>query len=282
MNTVRDIIRIKRALKKLVKRLGALYDEYGPDPLPGSKAFNEQRLYLGKVELETPVRVADALIESAGDHIFAFCRCITNPAMAMAPFSCIRVSLEACAIALWLLDESISGSERLKRSFAYRYHALEEQRKCANSFGNANSAKQCIEAIEQIEKEAEKLGYPKLGDSKKRQGVGMIRPRNTDLIRDKLNKESLYRLTSALAHGHHWAFMALCFKPTEEKYAYEKYLEPIAINYLAIQIAHAFGLSVWEKAKLYGWDLNRLRKALDSAWSSFRMENEDYMFWKVT
>ncbi len=255
MDTKRDVFRVKRALRKLLSRTGALMDEYGPEPLGGSKAQSEQKIILPNVEIKTATSVADALIESSGDHVFAFCKCITEPAVAMAPFTCIRGALEAGAIASWLMDPTIDRNGRLERSFAFRYSGLEQQRKLANSMGLHKKAEKINSRISEVENHAINIGFSKLTNDKgKRIGIGIVMPSITDLIGNMFDKESLYRLTSAIAHGHTWAIKTFSFTETDEKYVHTKELSFTSIIFLSVEIAHIFALTIWRKANLYGWD----------------------------
>ena len=285
METIRDVIRVKRALKKLLKRSSALFDEYGPEPLPGSKAHSEQLIYLRNISLQTPIRSADLLIESCGDHIFAFCRVITQPAMAMAPWTCIRCALESSAVAAWLLDPNIDGPERLKRSFAYRYYGLDELRKFFASIGDETREKKTEKRISDVEKDAIRFGFDMLKHEKgkrkgKRKGIAQVMPSRTNLIRDVLNKESLYRRTSAMAHGQNWAIMAFSFKPTNNKNVLEKSLSPRSVIDLSVEAVYCFSFALWRKALLFGWDQEKLIFAFDSVWRSCRIGKNEHEFWK--
>jgi len=71
VKTKKDLTRIKRALGRLLNNTGRIFNYHGSQPQKGSKALAEYSVFIRQKSIETAYRQADALIESAADHIFA-------------------------------------------------------------------------------------------------------------------------------------------------------------------------------------------------------------------
>jgi len=60
----------------------------------------------------------------------------------------------------------------------------------------------------------------------------MIMPSATDVIRDMLKMEPIYRLLSAVAHGHHWAIIHLSYAKAQSQ---EVVTNPVGIKMATIE-----------------------------------------------
>ncbi len=162
----------------------------------------------------TACAIANQLIEYSGEHLTAFVKTITEPIEPLASWTCIRSMLESCAIAAWLLDPTINAEQRIARTFAMRYEGLEELLKygrCVNQ--PASEIQGLTDRIDDVAQVAAGLGYPPIQNRRgHRTGIGERMPNATELIRSELDEESMYRLLSAVAHGHSWAITQLGFR----------------------------------------------------------------------
>ncbi len=253
-----DASKMIHAISNLHQEMARVLNALGHVILPGSQAEAELN------DFQEPERVNDAyiqanlLFEGAADHLIAFTKTITEPATTLAPWTCVRAILESCALAAWLIDPAIDVNVRVQRSFAFRYEGLDQQVKCLRSFGKAADADQMNDRINQVERDALVLGYtPILNDKGKRIGIAQQMPSITNIVNSNLNEEATYRLMSAMAHGHMWAYSHLGFKRVDDegKPVLEKHLEPFLVQYLCIKAANTFAKPVWRKGRLFGWKM---------------------------
>ena len=84
-----------------------------------------------------------------------------------------------------------------------------------------------------------------------------------------LDKEEMYRLLSAVTHGHDWAIRALSFSPVPKgdlrPYVggapvtmYKKTLDVDKLALLGFTAAEALARPVWDECNYAGWDKGRL------------------------
>jgi len=150
----------------------------------------------------------------AKDHFAAFLALSSEPvASTFTACTCIRALFESAAVATWFLDPQIDVTERVKRSFAFRYVGLMQQTKLPGIDPHIPDPEVHPKVmIDKMEEEAKKLGFAPVRSSnnpKVRTGVGMLMPSITSLVASQLDREKDYRMLSAIAHGHHWALPLL-------------------------------------------------------------------------
>lgn len=279
--TAQDILRAKRALAIFHAEAGAYVSGNGVLPIDGSPALDEQAAFEEAESLRTVHSQATMLIEVAGDQLTAFLKTLEEPCETVAPWICIRGLLEACALSAWLVIPDIGVRERVSRSLALRYEGLDQQRKCVAAMGH--SAFEVERRMDEIAQEAKCHGYkPIMGSRGRRIGLGTRMPSITELVRDYLGEEGMYRLLSAMAHGHFWAIHQLGFRLlTEDETpppaaavgtrAMEKAVNPAGVIYLALGAADAFGLAVWYQARYSGWELAALEASLHRLFDSMNV-----------
>jgi hypothetical protein len=221
------------------------------------------------------------LFESAADHAFALARLLIKPVTTIAPWTCVRGGLEAAAIGCWLLSESIDARVRIGRSFAYRHEGLSQQVKLAGATGDESSRRTSLRRIEEVDAEATALGYELIrSKSGKRDGIGQRMPTITKLVGDALGEEELYRVFSAMAHGHTWAVIRLGFQATDagKPTLLKKTMNPDAAAVLLMTAADVLAKPLWAEARLFGYDLKRLETLLDRGYRDVGL-NETRHFW---
>ena len=127
-------------------------------------------------------------IEAAGHHMLALDRVLD---MAIAPWVLGRASLEASARVAWLRDQSITPSERTKRSLALRLDDLQALKKKAYQSVHDRY-------YEDIQKEAEGLGL----------AVDSLKdtvPGNARMVEDALGMGAFYREFSPFVHSKYYS-----------------------------------------------------------------------------
>lgn len=270
--TARDILSAKRALEAFHSETGTYVSGNGVLPVDGSPARDEQATFPEAESIRTVHSQATMLIEVAGDQLTAFLKTLEEPCETVAPWVCVRGLLEACALATWLMTPGIGARQRVGRSLALRYEGLDQQRKCVAAMGH--SPLEVEKRMEEITHDAAVLGYDPRFDSKGRQiGIAARMPTITELVGEHLDEEGMYRLLSAMAHGHFWAIHQLGFRLLAEDEtpeaatevgtrALEKAVNAPGVIYLALGAADAFGLAVWYHARYCGWQLAPLEESL--------------------
>lgn len=248
-------------VQQLHDKTGALFESQGLDPNSNSIAAKELQTFKRPKSVFTAYSQGGSLIDIAADHLIAFTKTITEPAQSIAPWTIARSVLEASALSSWLLDTKINAHERVSRSLALRYEGLSQQAKFIKSLGQSTEI--VNKRIEEIELIAEELGFPKIRNKKnERIGIGQVMPFVTEIIRDTLNEESYFRLYSAMAHSHHWAYTQLSYRKVEETtlqedntVLVEKHLSLEMVWWLCVKVAHYFSQPIRYKCELYGFDL---------------------------
>ena len=230
------------------------------------------------------------LIEVSADQLISLFRSLTEPVLTIAPWTSVRANLESSALALWLLDPSISAQDRVQRSFAFRFEGLSQQVKFARA-GGLDTSKDLLR-IDDVEKLALSLGFSQVVDQKgKRIGIGQRFPRMTDLVGSVLHEESTYRLCSAFTHAHPWAIQQGSFGQAQDKSTtrsdfslnttyFEKKLHPETIIFLCHKAACAFSKPIWYKAELYGYKLPEFSIILNKVFDSLGVSGTE-RFWNI-
>ena len=116
--------------------------------------------------------------------------------------------------------------------------------------------------IDYVESTALQLGYSLVQNKRGRRiGIAVQMPSITEFVRTTFDKEAKYRLMSAVTHGHTWATSQAGFRKieSEQQLQLEKHLDPFVILFLCNEAAESFTKPIWQKAQLFGWDLERFK-----------------------
>lgn len=274
---------MRTTLSNFYGEVGSFTQDHGAELVPGSRAVAEQAGSPCPDSLVTAWGLASQLIESGGEHVTTFVKTITEPMEPIACWTCVRSMLEPCALAAWLLDPGIDARTRVGRSFALRYEGLEQQIKFGRAAGFDNAKLESIkDHIEGVERDAIRQGYPRLMDpNRRRTGIGQRMPSATEVIKLALDEEAMYRLLSAVAHGHHWAISRLGFKLTAEPASgpriggvrvgvLEKAVSVDGMAYLGLGAAKALARPLWNQCRYFGWDEAWLARIFDHVFDQLR------------
>jgi hypothetical protein len=286
------IASMREALSSFYDGVGSFTQDQGGRPAPGSQADTERATFPKPESLITTWSIATLLIESGGEHVTAFVKTITEPMEPIACWTCVRSTLESCALASWLLDPDIDAHARVGRTFALRYEGLDQQLKLGPVAGRSESElKKQRDHIDKVEQHALNLGYTRMVDSKgKRTGIGQRMPSATEVIKSMLDEEAMYRLLSAVAHGHQWAILGLGFEPTTDQAGgqhiggvnvsnFQKTANLNGLAYLGMSAAKAFTRPLWNQCHYAGWDEARLTGILEGTFDKLQAK-PTVRFWK--
>jgi len=286
----RQFLHLRDSLSHLRDTLAQYAQPLGHSPQPGSKAEREIGTFIRAESVHTAQGQAWILLEVSADQLTAFVKTATDPMETIAPFTCVRSLLEAGALACWLLDPAIDVKRRISRSIALRYEGMAQQSRWAKSAGEDQSKAERRRS--DIIADAQRLGYLPINDRRGRPaGAGQRMPKVTDVIRDMLDEEAVYRLLSAVAHGHHWALQQLSFTRVPESdeisahsgtklSAITKTANVTGLAYMAIAAAGTFARTVWYQASYLGWDQTQLRLLLEAEFD--QMGTSDAVrFWRA-
>ena len=281
---------LRAALAALRDALADLVQSSGYDPVHGSPAEVELKTFPRPESLHTAHGQACMLVEVTADQLTAFIKTVSEPVETIAPYTCVRSLLEAAALGCWLLDPTIDANTRVSRSLALRYEGMLQQQKWARSAGEDPAKAQ--DRLDEVADVAHVLGYPPVNDSRgKRRGAGTPMPSVTDLIRDTLNEEPLYRLLSAVAHGHHWAIHRLSFAlaPSGDTtsaisgtalHLATKEANLTGMTTLVFESAIALSRTTWYHALYLGWERDKLLDVLESGFDRLGA-NDAIRFWRA-
>lgn len=220
-----------------------------PNPTSESRFRKELDTFVDRNALENTYAQSNLTLGTATDHLEGFCK-LVQADHAIAPFVCIRASLEANAIASWLLEDMKDTRERVARGLALRHKGLLDQKRyCVRN--RPERVGELNRIINSIKKTASKLDLPVDERERSDDLVARKMPNITDLVKIALNQEADYRLLSSVAHGHHWAINTMCRrkKPGTEKgeifsVVLEQHLYPEVVCLLA-----SMGLNAAQEAR---------------------------------
>ena len=188
------------AVKNFLEESSTLWNQYDYHPMPGSQAEKELSEFPRSESIGTAYSQGGILIEVAADFTYAVTKTLTEPAETIAPWACARGVLETSAISMWILDTDINAHERVKRSYAFRYEGLDQQKKFAQATRGKVNPQTIIQRINEVEQIGLELGFNKVVNKKgKRTGLGQEMPAITEIVIKMLNKELDYRLLSGMA-----------------------------------------------------------------------------------
>ena len=117
--------------------------------------------------------------------------------------------------------------------------------------------------------EANDIGYQTLYRKGRIDGIHKRVPPTTHLIREALGKEEekAYRILSAIAHGHTWAFFSIAARLELTSSTVEVRDNPIALNWIATVATRAYCKAVWTFGTDRGWPkrdlVGRFEKSCD-------------------
>lgn len=241
--------------------------------------FSDARSRGLRVEsLVTAWSVSLQLLELVSEHVSLFRASLDEPFAPMACGTCVRGLLEASAATCRLLDTSLDDRDRIGRVFAIRYQEMRRHERFLRATGRADEYLRV--RLEKVVKEASALGYELVKDRRGRQ-IGLVEtpPSATDIIRDVLDEERLYRLLSEVAHGMTWAIRQVCFEIVPKAPAppeiggvhvtsMTKVIKLPHLESLVEAMAKAYSRSVWAVSDFAGWDLHVLSRILDSGYEA--------------
>lgn len=288
----RAIEKAREALRTYHADSAAFVNRYGPGAADPSPFVTELTAFGRSESVHTIYGQAMTLIEIAADQVTGFLKLISEPYETIAPWTCARAVLDAASLAVWLVEPHLDVTRRVQRSFALRYEGLNHQVKWARAAGGADAGvdpQLAMDRIAQVTNQASALGLAPVLDRNGRQiGIGQTMPSVTELVRDTLAQEDMYRLLSAVAHGHFWAtrqagFEVVGLKGTRADGAH---LSPItkAVNvegmlYLSSGIAVAFGSATWYQSLYAGWKHAELEELLARLFDCLGIRQEHW-FWR--
>jgi hypothetical protein len=273
--TLEDVVRMKDSIRTLYYELSSLIGGR-LFPIPdGSPAAAELISRPDHYEsLHTAYSQGISLIESAADHLMLFAKAIDVPAQTLAPWTCARSVLEASAVAVWLLDPAINVDLRIGRSFGRRIQGLIEQKKLAKCGAEAEFVEHAQTRIDSA-----------LDQVKLLRVIVERMPGSTEIIAKMLNEEELYRLLSAIAHGHHWALYKLGYTSAEKIEAESmnvagKEFNPVAAVYAGQSAVRALSRAVWCVVRVYGFDLDSFGRIVDGFFDRMGTYPKGDLFWQ--
>ncbi len=287
-----DLQKLMGSVANLHDQIGQFINKTNSQPAPDSYVMNERYSFPREESVMTAHSQGWLLCEAAADQLMGLTKLLTEPVQTIAPWTSVRALIEASGLAAWLLNPNIDVATRVQRSFAFRFDGLNEQVKFLRALGNEIELAKAISRIDYVEQLALELGYPKFEKEGKRIGIGQIMPSITEIVRQELDQEAVYRLSSAMIHAHGWAISQLSFKKLEEATvvvndengnsfavtALAKHMDPTSVIYLSQNSVICFARSVWFQSLLFGWDLDILRNILNENFDAMSIV-ESKRFW---
>lgn len=256
----------------------------------GSQADAEHSSYASPDAIFNAIGIAGQLIEAGDEHLSVFAKILVQPIEITAAWTCIRSMLESSALAAWLLDPGIDAHARARRVFALRYEGMEQYKKLGRAMKAPEAEIAAQEArIDAVENDAKALGFARVENSKKKRiGIGEQMPTATDLIRDVLGEEKMYRMLSGVAHGHHWASRQLCYVESTENdeqiggtfaKAFKKAISVDKVALLNFCGVRSFIRALWNECRYFGWNGFHFEEVFENVADRLQMSTP-IRFWR--
>lgn len=146
--------------------------------------------------------------------------------------------------------------------------------------------------IDEVEVTAHGCGYSRLVDSKGRRiGIGRRMPGATEIIEEVRGEEAMYRLLSAIVHGHAWAHLRIGHTPVNapaeqsriggvRTRQMEKTLLVPAIVTVGLSGVIAFGRPVWNLWTYEGRKLGPLVNVFEEVFDRLQA-SDNARFWRT-
>ena len=275
---------VRRALIRLLTETSKLVNENPLPPFPPESLAAIERAECKNPSLDTAVTIPQVLLESSAEHLEALVGAISEPVKVIVSCTCVRSMLEPSALAAWILDPRIDGTTRVGRVFALRYEGMAQHAKAARALGATQAEVDAIiQRIKQVEQDALKLGYPPIHDKTGRLiGIAQRMPGATDLIEVVLEEQKIYRVLSAVSHGHSWATRQLCYEQAGRDgqfWRFEKTVSIDGIAWQALAAARALGRALWHRCLYLGGDREALTKLLEQTFHTLGAASKA-RFWR--
>jgi hypothetical protein len=233
------------------------------------------------------------LLEVAQDQAESFIRLTKNPKLPFAASTSVRAILESSALVAWLFDADITAKNRMERNFALRYEGMLENWKFQNSAKKKVSPSDLVKLkriedavsdlakrIDSTESEAISIGLAKIIDRNgKRNGIGMVMPKVTDIIISVLDEEIVYRMLSGVVHGHFWATSLVGMEINKENLTVQKHFSLDIIAMLCQKTAIVFTKALWRTAHYFAWDVKQLETILENNFGHLQFP-DSFRHWK--
>ena len=278
------LARISGALTHLLEQTSKILNENPLPPFPPESLAAVEAAGPTSPSLDTAAILPQMLFESSCEHLGAFLEMISEPVRVIASCTCVRSMLEPCALAAWILDPRIDATTRIGRVFALRYEGMVQHAKAARVMGASELDVRLItDRIDYVEQCALSLGYLPIRDRKgRRVGIAQNMPGTTDLIESVLDEQRIYRVLSAVSHGHNWAIRQLCFEAAGSDGRFKRFEKTASIDGLTWQgrvAARSLGRALWHRCLYLGGDREMLEKLLEDTLDVFGAEPEA-RFWR--
>ncbi len=280
-------IEINTPVSNFLKRISIFLDNSGFEPLKGSPAEKEIRLFIRPESVQTAFSMASQSFIAANDYLKALDTLVNEESFSIAPWSCARGMLEAASLCTWLFDKNIDSKERVSRSLSLRYASLREQTKMARYDGDDELIQKIEGRIEGIERIAVNLGFELIRDRNNRRiGIGQKKPNITNLIEEQLGEEKLYRIFSGMAHSNYTTLMSLSFTRANlnrEKGAVIREAVPIDIQkQLVSHAATIYVKCLWLKIIQYGFDAAKASVLFEEIYDELNIpDKNENRFWRI-
>ena len=236
---------------------------------PGSVASLEAASFPDSEAVSTAYSQAFIAIVVAMDHMAAIDRLLTAPVTTFAPWTALRVVLESCCTALFLL-ERVEVKERITRGMALECKHLQDGQTFLDEVSRNAAVQQDRIRDTDLFIKTELCALAKTAENnnielkyaRRKLIVGKGVPNMVDLSGKTLRAAWMYRLLSGVAHGRSWA-QVLGLGHVEDVKALTQELDP---EMAAIVLRHAIvwvSRAIWAYFDLAGWDLDHLERVLE-------------------
>jgi hypothetical protein len=274
------------AIPTFAASLGEYHRDHVGKVFPDAPIEVEKAMYIDAGSVELAYDHAAFLVDCAADNMVAFHKPMAAPAAVFGPWVCVRAAFETSAFSAWLADPGITVTERVTRSFSFRFKSLDERVKFLRSRkADATEIQRAAARLDHAEEEARKQRLKVVKDRNHRTiGLGMQIPTATLLVKQIFDDEPSYRMLSGMAHGYPWV-SKLILKASDSvdiespRVNVTKCMSPVNVGYLSARAVRAVAKAIWYRIHQLGWDLEQLKQILEHTFDSVQIVDKE-RFWR--
>jgi len=273
---------------RLLRELYKVREPVAIEPANESPTDIERKSFKREESVRTLDSHAHILVEAGRDNLLALDDLVAEGAYAISPWVLARASLEASALAVWLLDRSLDVTTRIGRSLALRYETLRAQQILAQDASDDEKVREISARIDKVESVANEIGLTRVENKNgERIGIAERVPKKVILARQLLGSESLYRILSGVAHADVNTVMQLTFAtvsgPTPGGIVKAPTPPTKILKKLVAYVTAAYSRAAWEMILRTGADAAEAAVALEKAFTDLEhKDDDDTRFWRIT
>lgn len=278
MESLSDYLNTARGVLQQFPGQIAAFHQQDDEPRPGSPASRERDRCPDLELLDSVYAQARQLVFLAStDHLDGLVRSLTGQMLSCTPYTCARGVLEACATAIWLMDDGITYKKRIERSLNLRLDGVRSQTRFRDKVErqsqgerdewlSQNPRHRAQERIDYFRACAKRMRIPERRKGDRFIAFGSPMPTITDRIRLSLDAEVDYSILSSVTHANTAVLPQLSgsLHPTDKGLLLKPGLAPPMAIWLICNVIQWQSRAAWGYFRLFGCPLDGVIELLET------------------